>query len=202
MASEADRPALREFFELFKTPWEFHEPGRSYVVLLVASGEVPPLTARLSVVYGGMATPLDTALGFATREQPGPAVLEYRGRGFPAYKGVCSVERGNDSILHATLSQTCVGARTTRNGTTVVRIGFGLCDEVRFLLTEGQPAEFAGIPTLETHIALLRDLIVEAGIPLAEILPTPARFSCIVCLTHDIDFLGIREHHQMPFVGE
>jgi len=40
-----------------------------------------------------------------------------------------------------------------------------------FLLTTGQPVRHAAIPTLEKHIAFLRELIVEAGIPLVEIPP-------------------------------
>jgi len=50
------------------------------------------------------------------------------------------------------------------------------------------------IPTLDMHIALLRNWILEAGIPLVEIPPAPADHSCLVCLTHDIDFIGIRNH--------
>ena len=59
----------------------------------------------------------------------------------------------------------------------VVRIGFDLFQEVRHLLTLGQPAEFASIPTLELHISLLRELIVSQGLPLVEILPVSSRTS-------------------------
>jgi hypothetical protein len=44
------------------------------------------------------------------------------------------------------------------------------------------------------HIGLLRRWIVEAGVPFVEIAPAPAGYDCVVCLTHDIDFVGIRPH--------
>ena len=43
-----------------------------------------------------------------------------------------------------------------------------------FFLTEGQPVANAGIPTLELHIAVLRDLIVENGV-------SPGRNSASSC---------------------
>jgi len=75
-----------------------------------------------------------------------------------------------------------------------LRAGYDLFGEVAFLLTEGQPVENALIPTLELHISLLRDWIVSAGIPLVEIPPVPWGYRFIACLTHDVDFVGIRRH--------
>jgi peptidoglycan/xylan/chitin deacetylase (PgdA/CDA1 family) len=75
-----------------------------------------------------------------------------------------------------------------------VRIGYDLFSEVRTLLTTGQPPDQAGIPTLELHIALLRDLIIASGAPLAEIPPVPDGYPFIACLTHDVDHPSIRQH--------
>ena len=47
----------------------------------------------------------------------------------------------------------------------VRRIGYDLFGEVRHLLTEGQPASRALTPTLELHIALLRHLLLDLGVP-------------------------------------
>jgi hypothetical protein len=41
---------------------------------------------------------------------------------------------------------------------------------------------------------MLREWILAAGIGLIEIVPTPAGYNLTVCLTHDIDFVGIRRH--------
>ena len=76
----------------------------------------------------------------------------------------------------------------------MARIGYDLFQEVLVLLAAGQPAANASIPTLELHIALLRDLIVRNGIPLAEIPPVPEGYRCIVSLTHDIDHPSVRRH--------
>ena len=54
VASEADRSAVFEFFELFKTPWEFHRPGVHYEVLLCSNGTVPENSARLLLLYSSL----------------------------------------------------------------------------------------------------------------------------------------------------
>ncbi len=74
------------------------------------------------------------------------------------------------------------------------RIGYDLFHEIRTLLTKGQPAANAGIAALELHIALLRSLIVDNGLPLIEIPPVPRGYQFIACLTHDVDHPSIRLH--------
>ena len=67
------------------------------------------------------------------------------------------------------------------DGRTIVRIGYDLFQEIHHLLTHGQPEANAAIPALEIHIAILRDLIVGASIPLVEIPPVPdgCQFHCL-----------------------
>jgi len=76
----------------------------------------------------------------------------------------------------------------------MVRVGYDLFEEVRFLLTAGQPADLARNPTLDLHISSMREWIVASGKPLIEIPPVPAGYDFAVSLSHDIDFVGIRGH--------
>src|SRR5262249_27787648 len=78
--------------------------------------------------------------------------------------------------------------------TRVVRCGYDLFDEVRHLLGPGQPDGNAGTPALDLHMERVREWVVEAGIPLLEIPPVRMGHRFAVCLTHDIDFVGIRRH--------
>lgn len=87
-----------------------------------------------------------------------------------------------------------VVAEREQNGVRVIRCGYDLFGEVAFLLTEGQPAEHAAIPTLDRHIALVRRWLVQAGIEVVELHPAPPGRQLLATLTHDIDFLGIRRH--------
>ena len=72
------------------------------------------------------------------------------------------------------------------NGRLRARIGYDLLAEIRTLLTAGQPVFHASSPTLDLHIAVLRDLIVASGAPLVEIPPVPEGHRFIACLTHDV----------------
>jgi len=76
----------------------------------------------------------------------------------------------------------------------VIHAGYDLFAEVALLFSAGQPAGNALIPALDIHIAMLRDWILRAGIPIVEIPPVPAGRKFIACLTHDVDFVRITDH--------
>ena len=76
----------------------------------------------------------------------------------------------------------------------LARIGYDLFNEIRTLLTVGQPPANANMPALELHIAFLRDVITGCGISLVEIPPVPEGFQFVACLTHDVDHPSVRQH--------
>jgi hypothetical protein len=84
---------------------------------------------------------------------------------------------------------------------TVFRVGYDLFREIRHLVTSGQPPKYATRPTLELHISMLRSWILKAGVPVMEIPPSPPGADFMVCLTHDVDFAGIRMHRFDRTVG-
>lgn len=183
IATEAEHNIVREFFELFKTPWEFYENGRHYDVIL-CSGTQSKLpkgaTANLVIVYAGA----ETASG---------ADLSYHGKRLPIYGNAATFQQAPTFLTEASTGE--AAAYLTRSADTVfARIGYDLFKEVETLLRSGQPFDNAAVPALDLHIALLRDLIVSTGIPLLEIPPVPAGHSFIACLTHDLDHASIRRH--------
>jgi hypothetical protein len=121
----------------------------------------------------------------------GPVDIEWRDLIFPVYKGIGVFERANHGgTLNA--FETPIDCRYGTRRRVVRRIGYDLFDEIRYLLTEGQPATKALTPTLDLHIDLLRQLLIESEIPFVEIPPRPHGYDFICCLTHDVDFFGIR----------
>jgi hypothetical protein len=76
----------------------------------------------------------------------------------------------------------------------VWRIGYDLFAETRHLLTKGQPSRHAQAPTLEMHIEVVRRLLQESAVPFVEVPARPADYQFTCCLTHDLDFFGIRRH--------
>jgi hypothetical protein len=192
---EEERAAVREFFELFKTPWEFWRPGGRYEVVVRADDGCEHGSARAVVVYGGRATRFDEK----ARCLPGPgrvnATLNWNGEQIPVHGSCVTFPQGGGSPrLRLADGKESVAAMTRTDASTFVRIGYDLFHEVRFLLTTGQPAAHAGIATLERHIGVLREAILLAGVPLVEIPPVPEGHRFIACLTHDIDHPAIRRH--------
>jgi peptidoglycan/xylan/chitin deacetylase (PgdA/CDA1 family) len=186
---------VEEFFELFKTPWEFYEQGRSYDVVVATVEDIPEVDTRLLLVYGCETKSIDARNGITVRSRHRGGSLDYQGIALPIYGDIASFEEECKGIPCLAATNGIAGLRIVSSaGPTVLRLGHDLFQEVQFLLSAGQPIEHARIPTLDIHIGLLRSWILNEGIPLLEIPPAPVGHSFAVCLTHDIDFVGIRNH--------
>lgn len=199
MAQESYKPIASEFFELFKTPWEFYQEGKEYAVILAADASRELPQAPLVLVFGMDATAFDHTNRVRPTRHPGTVLLEHEGSHFPAYLGASSLSSIGSSAaghtilqLSATSEPVALWCRTPE--AQVVRIAYDLFGEIRLLLSQGQPAEFAEIPTLEAHIAFLRRCLAAAGITFVEIPPVPYGYPFMACLTHDVDFLELKNH--------
>ena len=196
IANPSDRAVVCEFFELFKTPWEFYRRDRKYeVVLCDGGGNVDDLASNVVVTYAGAKLPHDApdSVG-AVYQRNNTQPLAYKGIQIPIYgRSVTFREKGSRLLVDAE-SQESAAYLDLSSGRARARIGYDLFCEVRTLLTVGQPASNAAIPTLDLHIALLRDLLIASGASLVEIPPVPAGYRFIACLTHDVDHPSIRQH--------
>ena len=194
LAKDSEHVVVREFFELFKTPWEFYRSDREYDVLMCCHGEPPPDKAKLLLIYGSERRPFDLENGLAICSQHSNSILLYNGGRIPIY-GKCATFDSAGPHLIADESTRRPAALEIKSGARKsVRIGFDLFHQVRHLLTIGQPPAHAALPALDLHIAVLRDLITGCAIPLVEIPPIPEGYNFIVCLTHDVDHVGVRNH--------
>jgi len=195
VADPVDQDVAREFFELFKTPWEFYRSDRHYDVLLCTGDGQIDGTAKLVLLYSGRKTPSNNGQKFQSGHRVNTTpLLSYRGNRFPIYGDLVKFPEKADPFLVVEGLQEYAAYIERSNDRTLVRIGYDLFSEVRKLLTVGQPCARANVPTLEVHIALLRNLITECGIPLAEIPPVPQGFQFVACLTHDVDHPSLRQH--------
>jgi hypothetical protein len=194
LASDVEHPVVREFFELFKTPWEFYRSGSQYEVLICSDIRLPNNSAKLVLVYGGEQKSFDQQKGIESHSQRANTVLSYKGSRIPIYGNCMTFERTALQTLVHESTQRPAALEISSNGQKLVRIGFDLFQEIRHLLTRGQPPAQARIPALELHITVVRDLILGCGIALLEIPPIPAGYNFVVCLTHDVDHVGIRNH--------
>jgi hypothetical protein len=194
VAEDFELAAVTEFFELFKSPWEPYQQDRHYDVLLSSANRVPESDATLVLIYGSNEHASDRREGTSARGAQGPKVISVWGERIPIYGSCRVLEKNTDELLFYQAQQLSALSRKEGDQQTLVRIGFDLFQEIRYLLTVGQPLEFAGTPTLELHIAMLRRLIIRARLPFVEILPAPTGYRFIVCLTHDVDHPRVRHH--------
>lgn len=190
LATEDEREAVEEFFELFKTPWEWFSPTRDYDVVLAPAKDAPESRARVQIHFGSrLETRQDASIDAERREN---AVLRRSSGTLPLCgESLCfSADRRSTVEIE---EDGVVLRRSTPEGARI-RLGYNLFAEVRTLLAEGQSAGHAPIPTLEHHIDLLRGLITSCGVRVVEVPPVPSGHPFTVCLTHDIDHPLLRNH--------
>jgi hypothetical protein len=190
---------VEEFFELFKTPWEAYRPGRPYDVVIATVDHIPDLEARLLLICGSTPKSSDASDGIDIESSQSGGTITHRSMRMPIYGSLTrfTIRNGATCIVQdASGGQVGVQRRSAARMT--VRLGYDLFREVEILLSSGQPVEHAHVPALDLHIEMLRNWILSAGVPLLEIPPVPSGHVFAVCLTHDIDFVGIRRHKLDP----
>ena len=191
-APDAERQVISEFFELFKTPWEFFRAGSLYDVLICSNRSIENNPASLVILYGSKATDFDEKTAGTPRSH-GDVQLSWSGRGIPIY-GKCLSFAGETNALKIANDGSSAAHEIQSGSQTIVRVGYDLFREIEHLLQTGQPPAFGQSPTLELHIDYLRRLIIDHGLTLFEIPPSPYGYKFTVCLTHDVDHFGIRNH--------
>ena len=201
IARDQEKESVEEFFELFKTPWEYYKDGCSYDVVLTTGDDIEGIDAKLVIIYGSEIKKMDNE-----DNPPIPTFLKGGEGGFnrvllgedflPIYGKMATFASSDKVLLRINKTNEAVGIEIENNDVNrrVFRIGYDLFQEIAYLLTHGQPVENASSPAMEIHISILRNRILSCGIPLIEIPPVPAGYSFIVCLTHDVDFVNIRDH--------
>jgi len=194
LTDESEIAVIEEFFQLFKTPWERFREGVSYDIVISSLSRIPDLDARLTLLYSSELGPWDTRHGLALAGSFTNKFVQFDDLEVPIYGRLATFTGKFMSVgsIAGSSQTTALIMRTA--GRTTIRLGFDLFREVAFLLSTGQPKENAMIPTCDLHIALLRNWILQEGIPLCEIPPVRPGYHFATCLTHDVDFLRIRDH--------
>lgn len=178
------RALAAELFQLLKVAWCWADPMRAHDVLLVTDPDADDTAydTRLVLRFGAGAGKAVTSVRF----------IDQANR-LPLYAPAAAVTRAGDTIGVDEDDDTVAIERREPTRTTIF-LGYDLLAELGHLLVHGQPDDQAPNPTLDLHLDLLRRWFLKTGAPLAEIVPRPFDAPYTVCLTHDIDFAGIRRH--------
>jgi hypothetical protein len=188
-----DQTIVEEFFQLFKTPWEYFRPGRKYDVIITDRQDISGLNSPLIIIFQKVSHGLTPISDNQANENDSIELQQEYGPDFPIYTGVEEITEG-DKLLAVKETGRCAGSLSSESERTIIRLGFNFFEEFSHILRYGQPLNHAHVPTVDIHIANLRKWILNAGLKVLEIPPHPRGNPFFACLTHDVDFAGIRKH--------
>lgn len=192
--ADDEKRVVEEFFELFKTPWEFFDSKSAYDVVISTQYEMPKVNASLIIIYSSDSVEFDDIENVSLSVASNKLLADHNKGLFPVYGNLLSFQDSKTPLIRSDTSSDVIAFEISSCNRKVVRVGFNLFDEVSLLLSDGQPVENALFPTLEIHISIIRNWILCAGLSLIEIPPLPFGYKYFVCLTHDIDFVGLQRH--------
>lgn len=185
---------VNEFFQLFKTPWEFYSEDKSYDVVITTINKLSNVNASMVMVYNSRNKFFNVNNHWSEKKENRFTFIEYDEIKLPIYGNIQNFKDKGRPVIKEKNSSNIIGLEIKNRKQKVILVGYDLFHEIGFLLTKGQPSINAHIPTLELHISILRNMILNAGFSMVEIPPIPAGYNFIICLTHDVDFVRIRDH--------
>src|SRR5450631_3700061 len=103
-ANEPERTVVAEFFELFKTPWEFFHEGSQAEVVICSRTKIPETNARLVLIYGGEPNPFDVEKGIHPAAQNLNTMLLYGRDKIPIYGSCLGFGHDADAALKSEIS--------------------------------------------------------------------------------------------------
>lgn len=193
ICKDDERNIVEEFFELFKTPWQFYTEGQSYDVILSTKNIPAEINAKIFLIYSSKVIQFDYVESLTICSNFKNVPIRYGNIKLPIYGNILTFIEARQSSILIKCNQDVAGLVISKRNGKILRLGYDLFQEIAYLLSYGQPIQNALIPSLEIHISMIRNWILDAGIPLVEIPPLPKDYKCFICLTHDVDFVNIKD---------
>lgn len=188
--------AVKEFFQLFKTPWKFVDPAcdKGFNILISTIDiEIPP-DMKLAILCSPNKILYDSAIPDRCEDLNKPITITGNGCRLSVNTEISFFPNMDCEAILKSDTKRIVAFKVIHPHYQMVRIGYDIFNEVEHLLSKGQTLKNANNLSLEILIAIIRDQIISAGIVFVEIPPIPYGYSCIACCTHDIDFIAIRPY--------
>ena len=100
LCGDLEKEVAREFFQLFKTPWEFYREGEKYPVVVSSLSDSPVVNADLLIFYYSLPSPFDTRNGLYVESSISDRFPCHDGTNLPIFGGLASLGGVGNSLIH------------------------------------------------------------------------------------------------------
>lgn len=184
---------ILETFELFKIPWEYYQEGRQYQVIIADDYYSFRGGFKMLIIFNPNSCQFDKIHQLTLSKVKKSKKIRSFEKAILILNELSCITGPGATVLE-TIDNEVVAVQFNNENNVFIRVGYDLFGEVGRLLNDGQIPECALIPSVDIHLSLLRNWIINNGIGLLEIPPKPLGYDFITCLTHDIDFFFMRSH--------
>ncbi len=99
IAKDSEKEIVKEFFELFKTPWEFYQTNYSYDVVLSSGENVKGINAKLTIIYGSKKNSFDCENSIEINSGKKKSLLACGENYLPIYGDVLTFGGGEKAVI-------------------------------------------------------------------------------------------------------
>lgn len=185
--TDSDVPLVAELFRLFDVSWSRTNSSKSEKVM-ISFGETDAIKEAIPKIQ------YDRHRSFTGNHIPaGKEVkrLQFSNVVVPIYCGARKIDAIGEVVATTEDGFAIAKCIKTKESISVI-FGYDLLAELHFLLTIGQPVEYAAIPTLDLHIDLLKNALSYISRDHSAVKNhTPHK---LLILTHDVDIPFLRPH--------
>jgi hypothetical protein len=93
IADDLEKEGIEEFFQLFKTPWEYYQENRTYRIIIIAKDTIRYVPKEgVIFIFSSNATLLDDDLGVRVSLESNDRTLRVGDQILPIYVGLSRLE--------------------------------------------------------------------------------------------------------------
>jgi hypothetical protein len=111
LCKENEKGFAREFFELFKTPWEFYVEGKMYNVVLSTENRIPQVNTNLTIIYSHAEIQNELSCGINRKVKYHGDIVFNNYFEIPIYGDLCTFEGEDQSLLKIKRNSESAGVR-------------------------------------------------------------------------------------------
>ena len=143
LCKDNEKDTVREFFELFKVPWQHYDDSRTYDICISTRNETKEINVKLLIIFSSRTNSFDEKLDTRPKCLGNNQVITVDDFAFPIYGELLTFQRNRTPLLKTRDTGQPVAIEIPNGESKVVRVGYDLFQELSLLLSDKHDEKYA-----------------------------------------------------------